>query len=366
MSVENAFQAIKVLYTDLSKEDKAIKFTHILSLQSAKQARAEGRALPINEEKLEQWNSISGDVLQALMKASFEQNKDAAQALVDTGDRIIKHQNAKGVEMDKRFAPALTQIRQELIDEGYAPRTAKQQINLSQKASQNPSTDSSKKYYYYNSKPLGGVSVSELKTLMKHIKSFVVTSDMPGEGTDSTTQYIPYSEYKDSYFAYFADRISCEIELTYGISQDEFSKKIIYYDKSKKAMVVKSKGLYNMLEAFGTKSMYDNSNELAQALGRDFDTELLADLLWPSTNQEIGEEINTALYGDRRIIDSSQLELFEDQSMLVKMAEKVGMSVEQLKQNLESRQEYINKSLKDYPANEALDELADQIDEQCK
>ena len=42
------------------------------------------------------------------MKASFEQNKDAAQALVDTGDKIIKHQDAKGVEMDKRFAPALT------------------------------------------------------------------------------------------------------------------------------------------------------------------------------------------------------------------------------------------------------------------
>ena len=274
------------------------------------------------------------------MKASFEQNKDAAQALVDTGDKIIKHQDAKGVEMDKRFAPALTQIRQELMDEGYSPNIVKQQDDSLQDATQGlskqqvvikPSTNPSKKYYYYNSKSLGGVSVSELKTLMKHIKSFVVTSDMPGEGTDSTTQYIPYSEYKYSYFAYFADRISREIELEYGLSQDEFSKKIIYYDKSKRSMVIKSRGLYNVLKAFGTESLYNNSNEFARALGRDFDSELIVDLLSPYTNQEIGEKINTALYGDKHIIDSSQLELFEDQSMLVKMAEKVGMSVEQLK-----------------------------------
>lgn len=34
--------------------------------------------------------------------------------------------------------------------------------------------------------------------------------------------------------------------------------------------------------------------------------------------------------------------------------------------NTEDRQDYIDKSLKDYPANESLDNLADKIDEQCK
>ena len=48
------------------------------------------------------------------------------------------------------------------------------------------------------------------------------------------------------------------------------------------------------------------------------------------------------------------------------LAESVGITVEQLKQNLEARQEFIEKSLKDYPTNEALDTLADEIDEQCK
>lgn len=504
-TVENAFQALKVLYSDLNEDDKVVKFNHIISLPSAKQARAEGNAIHINKANMERWDSVSTQVLSALMRASFEENSDAAQALVDTGDKIITHNNAKGESLDNRFAPILTQIRQELTDEGYSSK--EQQLGSNSNISQNTlnitpantvdkkasikgsmankfigfadgiagsstanyakqageyanvgnynsndivfvsipgkrgnetirheqqnrtiqeclkalksgatlltdnkeytknsnynegekrlaealtdagaqysevekdgqkigiwtmakqQSSNSKKYYYYNSKPIGGISVKDLKTLMKNMKSFVVTSDMPGEGTDSTTQYIPYSEYKNSYFAYFADRISREIELVYGIPQDEFSKNIIYYDKSKKAMVIKSKGLYNTLKAFGIDYMYNNSNNFAKALGYDFDSELIVDLLSPYTNQEIGEKINTALYGDRRIIDSAQLELFEDQSMLVKMAEKTGMSVEQLKQNLESRQEYINKSLKDYPANEALDELADQIDEQCK
>ena len=51
---------------------------------------------------------------------------------------------------------------------------------------------------------------------------------------------------------------------------------------------------------------------------------------------------------------------------MTKLAESVGITVEQLKQNLEARQKLIDKSLKDYPTNEALDALADEIDEQCK
>ena len=119
-TVENAFQAIKVLYSDLSFEDKVVKFNHILSLQFAKQARSEGRSLPISSAKLKMWDDVSADVLQALMKASFEQNEDAAQALVDTGDKTITHNNAKGTSLDDRFAPALTQIRQDLLNKGYS------------------------------------------------------------------------------------------------------------------------------------------------------------------------------------------------------------------------------------------------------
>jgi predicted NAD-dependent protein-ADP-ribosyltransferase YbiA (DUF1768 family) len=116
-----------VLYSDLNDNDKVVKFNHIISLPSAKQARAEGRSLPISSTKLKMWDDISTDVLQSLMRASFEQNEDAAQALVDTGDKIITHDNAKGESLDDRFAPALTQIRQELIDGGHAPNTVKQQ-----------------------------------------------------------------------------------------------------------------------------------------------------------------------------------------------------------------------------------------------
>ena len=86
----------------------------------------------------------------------------------------------------------------------------------------------------------------------------------------------------------------------------------------------------------------------------------------PEGNAEIGSTINKALYGEKHIIDENQLELFNDESVMTKLAESVGITVEQLKWNLEARQRLIDKSLKDYPTNEALDTLADEIDEQCK
>ncbi len=393
-TVENAFQALKVLYSDLSTEDKIVKFNHIISLQSARQARAEGNTLPINETNIERWDNVSTNVLRSLMRASFEQNEDAARSLVDTGNKTITHNNAKGNSLDNRFAPALTQIRRELMSEGYTPKEQQQSLtDLSiddgdedgtlkenrftdsglQKKQQN--TLDSKKYYYYNSKSLGGVNVKDLKMLMKNMKSFTINTDnYPGTKDDATIQYINYSDYKNNSFNEIIQELKYVFKDYDDMSYQEFDK-IIYYDKAKKQMIIKSKGIYNLLHfLMQAPSIVDNLENLQQTVDsvpyNDYEYEnvgqLLYSLFFTDGQKEIGGIINQALYGDKRIIDSAQLELFEDQSMLVKMAEKAGMSVEQLKQNLESRQEYINKSLKDYPANEALDELANQIDEQCK
>ena len=47
--------------------------------------------------------------------ASFEQNPDAAQKLLATGEAKITHKNANGVEQDNgRFSKLLTEIRDEL------------------------------------------------------------------------------------------------------------------------------------------------------------------------------------------------------------------------------------------------------------
>ena len=49
------------------------------------------------------------------MIASFEQNPDAAQKLLATGEAKITHKNANGVEQDNgRFSRLLTEIREEL------------------------------------------------------------------------------------------------------------------------------------------------------------------------------------------------------------------------------------------------------------
>ena len=58
--------------SDLNDDDKVIKFNHIISLPYAKQARAEGRAIHINKTNLERWDSVSTQILSALMKESFE------------------------------------------------------------------------------------------------------------------------------------------------------------------------------------------------------------------------------------------------------------------------------------------------------
>nr|DAE41943.1 MAG TPA: hypothetical protein [Bacteriophage sp.] len=61
-----------MLYSDLSTEDKIVKFNHIISLPSAKQARAEGNTIPINKTNIERWDDVSTKVLRSLMEASFE------------------------------------------------------------------------------------------------------------------------------------------------------------------------------------------------------------------------------------------------------------------------------------------------------
>lgn len=226
-----------------------------------------------------------------------------------------------------------------------------------------------KRYYYYNSKPIKGVSVKDLKIIMQNISSFV-TKDVLGEDSDKTTQYIKYSDFKQGFISDIISDFKDAIYYNEGLSYEDIDKNVIYYDKSKKSMVVKSKALFNvinLLKKIPTIMQKDSQNE---GFARMFGCHNLGEFFYKMTtedgNAEIGSTINKALYSEKSVIDENQLELFNDQSVMTKLAESVGITVEQLKQNLEARQEFIDKSLKDYPTNEALDALADEIDEQCK
>ena len=205
---------------------------------------------------------------------------------------------------------------------------------------------------------------------MQNIDSLLLSSDYVGEDTDKTIQYIKYSDFKRGFISDIINDYKEALHDYDGYSYEDINKNIIYYDKSKKSMVVKSKSLFNainLLKKIPSIMEKDSQNvDFANVFNCYNLGEFIYKITTPEGNAEIGSTINKALYGEKHIIDENQLELFNDQSVMTKLAESVGITVEQLKQNLEARQEFIEKSLKDYPTNEALDTLADEIDEQCK
>ena len=204
---------------------------------------------------------------------------------------------------------------------------------------------------------------------MQNINS-CVTEDVLGEDSDKTTQYIKYSDFKQGFISEIINDFKEAVHDYEGLSYEDINKNVIYYDKSKKSMVVKSKAVFNVINLLKKIPAIMQKDSQNQDFANVFECYNLGEFLYKMTtedgNAEIGSTINKALYGEKHIIDENQLELFNDQSVMTKLAESVGITVEQLKQNLEARQEFIEKSLKDYPTNEALDTLADEIDEQCK
>lgn len=286
--------------------------------------------------------------------------KSGATLLTDNKEYT---ENSNYNEGEKRLAEALTNAGatySEVEKDG-------QKIGKWVMVKQQPSTN--KKYYYYNSKPIKGVSVKDLKIIMQNISSFV-TKDVLGEDSDKTTQYIKYSDFKQGFISEIINDFKEAVHDYDGLSYEDIDKNVIYYDKSKKSMVVKSKAVFNVINLLKKIPAIMQKDSWNQDFANVFGCYNLGEFLYKMTtedgNAEIGSTINKALYGEKHIIDENQLELFNDQSVMTKLAESVGITVEQLKQNLEARQEFIEKSLKDYPTNEALDTLADEIDEQCK
>ena len=272
-------------------------------------------------------------------------------------------ENSNYNEGEKRLAEALTNAGatySEIEKDG-------QKIGKWVMVKHQPSTN--KKYYYYNSKPIKGVSVKDLKIIMQNISS-LVTKDVLGEDSDKTTQYIKYSDFKQGFIPEIINDFKEAVYEYEGLSYEDMDKNVIYYDKSKKSIVVKSKAVFNVINLLKKIPAIMQKDSQNQDFAKVFEYWNLGEFLYKITtedgNAKIGSTINKALYGEKHIIDENQLELFNDQSVLTKLAESVGITVEQLKQNLEARQEFIDKSLKDYPTNEALDALADEIDEQCK
>lgn len=120
-TVEGAFQAYKIYATpEAIRDGNFYNFTQtgrniIERLRDATGLEARGIGRSIQNLNTKYWDNISTSLLKQIMMSSFEQNPDAAQKLLATGEAKITHKNANGVEQDNgRFSKLLTEIRNEL------------------------------------------------------------------------------------------------------------------------------------------------------------------------------------------------------------------------------------------------------------
>nr|DAE41944.1 MAG TPA: hypothetical protein [Bacteriophage sp.] len=119
--------------------------------------------------------------------------------MVNTGNKTITHNNAKGTSLDDRFAPILTQIRQDLLNRGYSSKEQQQPFtNPSAKefAGVNDSIDA-------NDKDRFGTYLEQAKIL--NSDKTILTNDeilaiKPFTGNDTKPRIAVASEHTDPVF----------------------------------------------------------------------------------------------------------------------------------------------------------------------
>jgi predicted NAD-dependent protein-ADP-ribosyltransferase YbiA (DUF1768 family) len=113
-TVEGAFQAAKVLYTNnLSKEDNDFNKSIVGELQTATGAEAKRLGQQIKGLNSSEWDKVSANVMKDLMSASFEQNPDALNNLLATDNAELTHTQDK-TKWGTEFPRLLMEVRQEL------------------------------------------------------------------------------------------------------------------------------------------------------------------------------------------------------------------------------------------------------------
>ena len=124
-TVEGAFQAEKLEYADASQSynDKNIstnEYKQGFSELSGNLARQQGRSIKGLDRNA--WDHNSSRIMKELITASFEQNPNALQRLLSTGNAELTHK-FRGIEQDGgRFSKLLMEVRNELRDK-YQQKT---------------------------------------------------------------------------------------------------------------------------------------------------------------------------------------------------------------------------------------------------
>lgn len=114
-TVEGAFQGIKLAFindpNDINDADNKL-----YKLQYANGSMARNIGRNIKNLDTQAWNANSSKIMKALIKASFSQNPDAAQRLIDTGDATLTHTQDES-KWSTEFPRILMEVREELKKE---------------------------------------------------------------------------------------------------------------------------------------------------------------------------------------------------------------------------------------------------------
>ena len=114
-TVEGAFQGMKLAFVndpnDINDADNKL-----YKLQYANGSMARNIGRNIKNLDTQAWNANSSKIMKALIKASFSQNPDVAQRLIDTGDATLTHTQDES-KWSTEFPRILMEVREELKKE---------------------------------------------------------------------------------------------------------------------------------------------------------------------------------------------------------------------------------------------------------
>lgn len=120
-SVEQAFQIAKIGFA-FDGTDEAIdnataeEIEHSIKESTPSEAKRLGRTIPMSKLAISNWDKFSSQIMKELIKASFEQNPQALQRLLSTGNATLTHIQDKG-KWGKEFPKLLMEVREELRNE---------------------------------------------------------------------------------------------------------------------------------------------------------------------------------------------------------------------------------------------------------
>ena len=125
-SVEKAFQWAKFMFASRIYEnedktwnnDERVKYLlsaayEVTKTKTAAEARQKGRQFKLTQAEINYWDSISSQLMKYFLKISFEQNPQALQRLLATGDATLTHTQDKG-KWGTEFPRLLMEVRNEL------------------------------------------------------------------------------------------------------------------------------------------------------------------------------------------------------------------------------------------------------------